>query len=207
MEMLQQDKLKPKEQRVLDFINETIETQGYAPSVREVCAALGIKSTSTAHMYVERLASKGYIKKIAGKSRTILKSDEGEGSAKKYKVPILGQVAAGMPILATQNFDGYITYSSDRTHEESKLFALKVKGESMIDIGIMDGDYVIVEQRSYADNGEIVVALIDDEATVKRFYKENGAYRLQPENRTLKPIITQEVSILGKVVADIRYYD
>ncbi len=207
MEMLQQDKLKPKEQRVLDFINETIETQGYAPSVREVCAALGIKSTSTAHMYVERLASKGYIKKIAGKSRTILKSDEGEGSAKKYKVPILGQVAAGMPILATQNFDGYITYSSDRTHEESKLFALKVKGESMIDIGIMDGDYVIVEQRSYADNGEIVVALIDDEATVKRFYKENGAYRLQPENRTMKPIITQEVSILGKVVADIRYYD
>ena len=118
----------------------------------------------------------------------------------------MGQVAAGLPILATENLEGYITYSSQKTFEESKLFALKVKGDSMIDVGIFDGDYVIIEQRSYAENGEIVVCLVDDEATVKRFFKENGAYRLQPENKSMQPIIVNEVSVLGKVAALIRYY-
>lgn len=199
------EQLKPKEQRVLDFINKTIDEQGYPPSVREVCAALGFKSTSTVQMYVNRLITKGYISKSDGKSRTIRKAEDAD-SSHKYKVPVVGQVAAGMPILATQNLDGYITYSSLHMHDEAKLFALKVKGESMIDVGILDGDYVIVEQRTYADNGEIVVALVEDEATVKRFYKENGIYRLQPENKEMEPIIVDSVSVLGKVIAVIRYY-
>lgn len=201
------DKLKPKEQRVLDFINQTIDEQGYPPSVREICAALGIKSTSTAHMYIERLASKGHIQRLAGKSRAIKKAEDGEEIGKKYKIPLIGQVAAGLPILATENFDGYISVTSPRTYDENKLFALKVKGESMIDAGILDGDYVIIEQRSYAENGEIVVALVEDEATVKRFFKENGVYRLQPENKTMEPIIAKEVMILGKVVTVLRYYN
>lgn len=199
------EQLKPKEQRVLDFINKTIDEQGYPPSVREVCAALGFKSTSTVQMYVNRLITKGYISKSDGKSRTIRKAEDAD-SSHKYKVPVVGQVAAGMPILATQNLDGYITYSCLHMHDEAKLFALKVKGESMIDVGILDGDYVIVEQRTYADNGEIVVALVEDEATVKRFYKENGVYRLQPENKEMEPIIVDSVSVLGKVIAVIRYY-
>lgn len=200
------DKLKPKEQRVLDFINQTINEQGYAPSVREICAGLNIKSTSTAHMYVERLAAKGYIERLAGKSRAIKKTEDVLDGGKRYRVPIVGQVAAGQPILATQNLEGYISYSSHHNFEESKLFCLRVKGESMIEVGILDGDYVIVEQRSYAENGEIVVAMVDDEATVKRFYKENGRFRLQPENRTMEPIIVGEVSVLGKVVALVRHY-
>ena len=136
------DKLKPKEKRVLDFINQTIDEQGYPPSVREICSSLGIKSTSTAHMYIERLASKGYIEKLAGKSRAIKKNDEGAEEGKRYRVPLVGQVAAGLPILATQNLEGYITYSTFRTYDESKLFCLKIKGESMIEAGIFDGDYV-----------------------------------------------------------------
>lgn len=200
------EQLKPKEQRVLDFINKTIDEQGYPPSVREVCAALGFKSTSTVQMYVNRLISKGYLLKSDGKSRTIRKVEELSDSSYKYKIPVVGQVAAGAPILATQNYDGYITYSSLHNYNESSLFALKVKGESMIEIGIMDGDYVIVEQRNYAENGEIVVALVEDEATVKRFYKEHGRYRLQPENKTMEPIIVDSVSVLGKVIAVIRYY-
>lgn len=200
------DKLKPKEKRVLDFINQTIDEQGYPPSVREICTALNIKSTSTAHMYVERLASKGYIEKLAGKSRAIKKTDDGTEEGKRYRVPVIGQVAAGLPILATQNLEGYITYSTHHNYEESSLFCLRVKGESMIEAGILNGDYVIVEQRSYAENGEIVVAMVDDEATVKRFFKENGGFRLQPENRTMEPIFVTDVSVLGKVVALVRHY-
>lgn len=199
------EQLKPKEQRVLDYINKTIDEQGYSPSVRDVCAALGFKSTSTVQMYIDRLVTKGYISKSDGKSRTIRKAEDADGTH-RYKVPLIGQVAAGLPILASQNFEGFLTYSSMRTHDESKLFALRVKGDSMIEAGIFSGDYVIIEQRNTAENGEIVVCLVDDEATVKRFYKENGVYRLQPENRSMQPIIVNEVSVLGKVVALIRHY-
>lgn len=203
--------LKPKERRVLDYIGSKISEQGYAPSVREICQDLGIKSTSTAHMYIERLADKGYIERENGKSRTIILTHINEEKPvetvkRSYNVPVLGQVAAGLPILTSQNFDGYISFSTERKYDHDSLFALRVKGSSMIEIGIMDGDLVVVEKRDYADNGEIVVAMIDDEATVKRFYKENGMYRLQPENRNMQPIYTPEVSVLGKVVADIRYY-
>lgn len=201
--------LKPKEQRVYDYLKEKIASQGYAPSVREICADLNIKSTSTAHMYVERLASKGLINRENGKSRTMILAENEEikkSDGNSYNVPVIGQVAAGTPILTAQNFDGYIGFSSEKKYQPDLLFALHVKGDSMKDIGILNGDIVVVEKREYADNGEIVVAMIDDEATVKRFFKENGRYRLQPENSEMQPIYADEVSVLGKVVADIRYY-
>lgn len=201
--------LKPKEQRVYDYLKEKIASQGYAPSVREICADLNIKSTSTAHMYIERLASKGLINRENGKSRTMILAENEEikkSEGNSYNVPVIGQVAAGTPILTAQNFDGYIGFSSEKKYQPDLLFALHVKGDSMKDIGILNGDIVVVEKREYADNGEIVVAMIDDEATVKRFFKENGRYRLQPENSEMQPIYADEVSVLGKVVADIRYY-
>jgi repressor LexA len=199
--------LKPKEQRVLDFIRESIALNGYAPSVRDVCAALNIKSTSTVHLYLRKLEQKGYIDRCDGKSRAIRIDDNNYGRAENtYKVPILGQVAAGIPILTIENFDGYLDYTTLKKYEKDSLFALKIAGTSMIDAGILDGDYVVVEQRPYADNGDIVVAMVDDSATVKRFFKEKGRYRLQPENSEMEPIIVDEVSILGKVVASLRYY-
>ena len=199
------EKLKPKEQRVLDYIYRTIDERGYAPSVRDICTAIGLKSSSTAQMYINRFVDKGLIVKQPGKSRTICRPESNE-DGHKYRVPVVGQVAAGLPILATENLEGYLTYSTARSHESAKLFALKVKGESMIDIGIMNGDYVVIEQRNTAENGDIVVALVGEEATVKRFFKENGVFRLQPENKTMEPIIVPEVTILGHVVACIRYY-
>jgi repressor LexA len=200
--------LKPKELRVFEFIKGKIGENGYAPSVREICAALNIKSTSTSQMYIDRLIDKGYLEREDGKSRTLkLSKDAEDGNAvHNYKVPLLGQVAAGIPILAAENYDGHICFSTEKKYDEKDLFALEVKGESMREIGIMNGDVVIVEKCEYADNGKIVVALVDDEATVKRFYKENGKYRLQPENKEMEPIIVDEVSILGQVVADIRFY-
>lgn len=197
--------LKPKEKRVLEYIESKIDETGYAPSVRDICAELDIKSTSTAQMYIEKLEAKGYLYKEQGKSRTLRVVRPGEDK-KRYSVPILGQVAAGIPILTVENFDGYIDYSTEKHFDKDTLFALKVKGESMKDIGILSGDIVIVEKREYADNGEIVVAMIEDEATVKRFFKEDGRYRLQPENSEMEPIYTDNVDILGKVVALARYY-
>ena len=198
--------LKPKELKVLEYLKEKISEQGYAPSVREICNDIGIKSTSTAQIYIEKLAAKGYIERENGKSRAIIISNPGEEKVYHYKVPVLGQVAAGLPILTSESFDEYLTYSTDKKYAEKQLFALRVKGESMKNIGIMNGDLVIVEKCDYADNGKIVVAMIEDEATVKRFYKENGRFRLQPENEEMQPIIADDVSILGIVVADMRFY-
>ncbi|MBE6681115.1 MAG: transcriptional repressor LexA [Ruminococcaceae bacterium] len=199
--------LKPKELRVFEYIKLKIEEQGYAPSVREICADLNIKSTSTSQMYIDRLIDKGYLERENGKSRTLKLSQEVESTrAQNYKVPLLGQVAAGTPILTAENFDGYINFSTEKKYSEKDLFALSVKGESMKEIGIMNGDIVVVEKCDYADNGKIVVAMIDDEATVKRFFKENGKYRLQPENSEMKPIIADEVAVLGQVVASLRFY-
>lgn len=198
--------LKPKEQRVFEYLKDKINEIGYAPSVREICKDLGIKSTSSAQGYLEKLAAKGYIDRENGKSRAIILSEAVEARVYHYKVPVLGQVAAGLPILTAENFEGIVNYSTDKKYDEKQLFALNVKGESMREIGIMDGDVVVVEKCDYADNGKIVVAMIEDEATVKRFYKENGKYRLQPENKDMEPIIADEVTILGQVVADIRFY-
>lgn len=196
------EKLKAKEQKVYDYIVKSVRDNGFAPSVRDIMNDLGYKSTSTVHMYLNRLDMLGYIKKEDGKSRAI--SIASDDMPPVTAVPVLGTVTAGQPILAEENFEGYIGYIGRVPAEE--MFALKVKGESMINVGILDGDMIVAEKTCYAENGEIVVALIENEATVKRFFRENGHYRLQPENDTMEPILVDEVLILGKVVAIQRSY-
>ena len=195
--------LNVQEQRVLDYIKETIRTTGYPPSVREICAALNFKSTSSAHQYISRLADKGYIDKKDLKTRAIRVI----GAESTISVPIVGKVAAGEPILAQENIEDYfsigeIFFRQDELKNDN--YILKVQGESMINAGINDGDYIIVSKQETARNGQIVVAMIDGNATVKTFYKENGYIRLQPENDTMEPIIVKDVTILGKVVGLFR---
>lgn len=196
------EKLKPKEQKVYDYIVRSVRDNGFAPSVRDIMNDLGYKSTSTVHMYLNRLDMLGYIRKEDGKSRAI--SIASDDLPLVTAVPVLGTVTAGQPILAEENFEGYIGYIGRVPADE--MFALKVKGESMINVGILDGDMIVAEKTCYAENGEIVVALIENEATVKRFFREGGHYRLQPENDSMDPIIVDEVLILGKVVAIQRSY-
>ena len=195
--------LNDKEQKVLEYIKEQIKDTGYPPSVREICAALGFKSTSSAHQYIWRLAEKGYIDKGDLKTRAI----KVVGTESTISVPIVGKVAAGEPILATENIEDYMTigesfFSKDALHNDN--FILKVQGESMIEAGINNGDYIIVSKQSTARNGEIVVAMIEGEATVKTFYKEKDHIRLQPQNSTMDPIIVKDCQILGKVVGLFR---
>lgn len=201
-------KLTDKERALYDFISHKIKSEGFAPSVRDICAALGWKSTSTVHVYLSKLEEKGLIKKESNKSRALnVKSDAHKNEPPKGKVPLIGRIAAGSPILAQENLEGYVDYVSPNIHTDpSLLFALNVCGESMIDVGIMDGDVIIVEKCESAENGQIIAALIDDEATVKTFYRENGHFRLQPENKTMDPIIVDELTVLGRVVACLRYY-
>ncbi len=187
-----------KAQRVYDYIRERIE-EGIPPSVREICTALGIKSTSTAHKYLTELQNCGLIEKGDKLNRAITLP-----GGRSVRVPLLGTVTAGQPILAVESVEDYIPFRSGLA--ASELFALHVRGESMIQAGILDGDVIVVHRTPSAANGEIVVALVGDEATVKRFYKENGGYRLQPENDTMEPIYVDSVTILGKVVALIREY-
>ena len=167
--------------------------------MREICAATGLRSTSTVHAHLKTLERLGYIHREAGLNRSI----RIEGGTPSSQVPILGKVTAGMPILAVEDIEGYIPFP---LKEGKELFALHVSGLSMKNAGILDGDYVVAEQASTADNGEIVVALIDDEATVKRLFREEGQVRLQPENPDFSPIYSDHVSILGKVIAVVRYY-
>lgn len=202
--------LTPKEQLIFDYIKENLKKNGYSPSIRDIRTALDIKSTSTVHTYLERLERKGYIHKENGKSRTLRiedAMDKGAAVNRNGLVPILGKVTAGQPILAVENYEGFISYpeGEGRSHD-AQLFALRVTGSSMIEAGILDGDLVIVERTETAENGQIVVALVDDSATVKVFYKEEGHYRLQPRNAAMEPIIVEEVTILGKVLASVRYY-
>ncbi len=199
--------LTQKEKEVYEYINVCLEKNGYAPSVRDICAAVGIKSTSSVHEYLKRLSDKGYIKKSSGKSRALSVESNGQSESTKMKrVPILGRVTAGQPILAVQNYDGYVDFPATMARGKANLFALRVMGESMIEAGILDGDIVVVESKRYADDGEIVVAMIDDEATVKKFYRDNGKIRLQPANHTMEPIFAREVMVLGKVIANFRFY-
>ena len=200
--------LSEKEQQMLNYISETMRSEGFSPSVRDIQKALGIKSTATVHPYLGKLEAKGYILKEEGKSRTLridgLSPSEKRRSA---KIPILGKVTAGMPILAVENYEGYVDFPMiKKSFDPNELFALRISGESMIDAGILDGDIVVVQRGNYAENGDIVVALIEDEATVKTFYKENGHFRLQPQNPTMEPIIVNDLYILGRVVAVFRYY-
>ncbi len=198
--------LTKKEKEVYDYICATLTENGYSPSVRDIRDNLGIKSTSTVHSYISKLEEKGYIRKQDGKSRTLTPEGGTQPKAQAGRIPILGQVAAGLPILAEQNIEGYIDFAPAEKRLMGELFALRIKGESMIEAGILDGDYVVVCRTSYVENGDIAVVLIDDEATVKTFYREDGYFRLQPENKYMKPIITNELYILGKVIANVRYY-
>ena len=199
--------LTPKEKLFYDYITNTIRSEGYPPSVRDIQQALDVKSTSTVHAYLQRLEEKGYIRKSDRKSRSLRVNDPLPASQDTARIPLVGTVAAGTPILATQNIERYLDVPAiSRALRGSNLFALRVKGESMIEAGILDGDIIVVNRDAEFQNGEIVVALIDDEATVKTYYKENGHFRLQPENSTMEPIIVDEVYILGKVVSVQRYY-
>lgn len=196
-------KLTPREQKTLDYIIDTLNRKGYSPSVRDIKAAVGYRSTSTVYNCLQKLELFGLIQKEDGKSRTIRVDSRSPG----LKIPVVGRVTAGLPILAEENFDCYISFVADSINcVQSNLFALRVIGVSMIEAGIMDGDIVIVNKQDYAENGDIVVAMIDGSATVKTFYRENGGYRLQPENRELEPIMTDQVQILGRVVASMRTY-
>lgn len=192
-------KVTENEKMVFEFIKDRIE-EGYPPTVREICAEFGFKSTSTAHRYINNLTAKGLLEKGNNQNRAI-RLTGGNG----MKIPLVGTVTAGIPITAIEEITDYISFQPAR-HYSNPLFALKVRGESMINAAILDGDMVVIEQTPYAENGDIVCALVDNEsATIKTFYKEDGHYRLQPENDTMNPIIVDEVSILGKVVGVVRY--
>ncbi len=196
-------KLTPREQKTLDFIIETINQKGYSPSIRDIKNAVGYSSTSTVHNCLQKLELFGLIHKEDGKSRTIHVDSASPG----LKIPVVGHVTAGLPMLAEENYDGYIGFIAASVGcSQKNLFALRVSGVSMINAGIMDGDILIVNKQDYAENGEIVVAMIDDSATVKTFYRENGRYRLQPENNEMQPIYADRVQILGRVVASLRTY-
>ena len=192
--------LTKSQQKIYDFLKDRSQ-YGIPPSVREICAATGLNSTSTVHAHLKALENLGYISRDAGLNRAI----HIEGCEQTAQVPILGKVTAGLPILAVEEIQGYlpITASQQRGRE---LFALTVQGESMKNAGILDGDYVVVERTPTARDGDIVVALIEDEATVKRLYRETDCVRLQPENDAFEPIYAKEVIILGKVVSVVRYY-
>ena len=192
--------LTKSQQKIYDFLKDRSQ-YGIPPSVREICAATGLKSTSTVHAHLKALENLGYISRDAGLNRAI----HIEGCEQTAQVPILGKVTAGLPILAVEEIQGYlpITASQQRGRE---LFALTVQGESMKNAGILDGDYVVVERTPTARDGDIVVALIEDEATVNRLYRETDCVRLQPENDAFEPIYAKEVIILGKVISVVRYY-
>ena len=191
--------LNDKARRILDYITQEI-ADGVPPSVREICAALQIKSTSTVHKYLKELEEGGYIVREENLNRAIRLPGSGSVS-----VPLLGTVTAGQPILAVEDIEEYIPFKA-RSDDAKDLFALRVKGESMINAGILDGDVIVAKRVSTAYNGEIVVALIEDEATVKTFYHDGNRFRLQPENSTMEPIYADELLVLGKVVASMRFY-
>ncbi len=206
---MSQAAMTAREKEVYDFLCEKIRRYGYAPSVRDIKEALQIKSTATVHAYLERLEQKGYIQKESGKSRA-LRVDNAPTPAggRTAHIPIIGRVTAGKPILAQENYEDYLDFPLlNPSLLHSQLFALRVSGLSMRDAGILDDDIVVVSKTGYAENGDIVVALIDEEATVKRFFKEDGHFRLQPENPDFEPIITDDLCILGKVVSVVRFYE
>ncbi|MBO5488357.1 MAG: transcriptional repressor LexA [Eubacterium sp.] len=199
------NKITAKQTEILEYIKKEILDHGYPPSVREICKAVNLKSTSSVHSHLESLEKNGFIRRDPSKPRTIeIVDDEFNISRKEIRsIPVIGQVAAGQPIFAEQNISSYFPLLSDEL-PAGDLFILNVRGDSMINVGIYDGDKIIVQQTPTARNGEIVVALVDDSATVKTYYKEDGRYRLQPENDSMEPIYVDEVIILGKVVGLFR---
>lgn len=205
------EKLTAKQEEILDFIKQEILTKGYPPSVREICEAVSLKSTSSVHAHLESLERKGYIRKDPTKPRTIEIVDDSFNLLRSevISLPIIGKVAAGMPLFAEENIEGYFPIAAEFIHK-GKFFVLAVQGNSMINIGIYDGDYIIVESKNTANNGEVVVAMVEDDdsmeasATVKTFYREDDYIRLQPENDTMEPIIVNDCEIIGKVIGVYR---
>lgn len=200
-------KITAKQEEILKYIKEQILKKGYPPAVREICEAVNLKSTSSVHAHLETLEKNGYIRKDPTKPRAIEILDDTFNLTRRemVNVPIIGNVAAGMPILATENIENYFPIPAEFMPNQ-EVFMLHVKGDSMINAGIFDGDNILVRQQSTASNGDMVVALVDDSATVKTFYKENGYYRLQPENDHMDPIIVDDVSILGIVFGVFRFF-
>ena len=200
-----QGKITSKQTEILEYIKKQILEKGYPPAVREICAAVHLKSTSSVHSHLETLERNGYIRRDPTKPRTIEIIDDSFNLTRRevVNVPLVGTVAAGLPLLAEENIENYFPIPVEMLPNK-EVFMLRVKGDSMIEAGIYDGDQVIVERSATAANGEKVVALVEDSATVKTFYKEKGHYRLQPENSSMEPIIVDEVTILGKVIGLIR---
>jgi len=206
------EKLSQKQLQILEYMKKEVREKGYPPSVREICDAVGLKSTSTVHGHLERLERKGYIKRDPSKPRAIEiftsnSRPEVKTSFSKeiINIPIVGTVTAGSPILAVENIEDTFPIQMDFA-PNGDIFMLKVKGDSMINAGIFNKDMILVKQQTSAENGDIVVALIEDFATVKTFYRENGYIRLQPENPTMSPILVKDVTIVGKVVGLYRRY-
>ena len=202
---MSQGKITDKQREILEYIKEMILKKGYPPAVREICEAVHLKSTSSVHSHLESLEKNGYIRRDPTKPRTIEILDDDFALTRRelVNVPVIGTVAAGTPILAEQNIEDYLPIPAEILPNK-EVFMLKVKGNSMIEAGIYSGDKVIVAKQPDAENGDKVVALVDDSATVKTFYKENGHFRLQPENSTMDPIILDHVEILGKVIGLFR---
>lgn len=202
---MEKGKISSKQLEILEYMKQEILSKGYPPSVREICSAVKLSSTSSVHAHLEKLEKNGYIRRDPAKPRCIeIVDDTFQLSRREMaQIPVVGTVAAGQPILATQNITDYFPIPAEYA-PNSECFMLKVKGESMINVGIMSGDQIMVEKTNVARNGDIVVALIDDSATVKTYYKENGHYRLQPENDTMEPIIVDKVDILGRVFGVFR---
>lgn len=198
-------RITAKQQEILEFMKQQILAKGYPPSVREICEAVKLKSTSSVHAHLETLEKNGYIRRDPTKPRAIEITDDEFGLTRRemVNVPIVGTVAAGQPLLATENIMDYYPVPASML-PNAEIFMLKVKGDSMVNMGIYDGDFVMIQRQNTANNGDVVVALVDDSATVKRFYMENGHYRLQPENDFMDPIIVDYCEVLGKVVGLIR---
>lgn len=202
-------KISMKQSEILEYIKNEILNRGFPPSVREICEAVNLKSTSSVHSHLETLEKNGYIRRDPTKPRAIEIVDDNFNLVRRetVNVPIIGKVAAGQPLLAVENVEGYFPIPSEYM-PNNKTFMLVVQGDSMVNAGIFNGDYVVVEQQPTAENGQKVVALIDDSATVKTFYKEDGHIRLQPENDSMEPIIVepdQPFQILGKVIGVFRF--
>ena len=200
-------KISAKQEEILEYIKSQILERGFPPSVRDICEAVHLKSTSSVHSHLETLEKNGYIRRDPTKPRAIEILDESFNFNRRemVNVPLIGRVAAGEPLLAQQNIENYFPIPMEYMPNK-QTFMLKVHGESMINAGILDGDFVLVEQSAVADNGDIVVALLEDSATVKRFYKEEGIFRLQPENDALEPIIVRDLQIMGKVIGVFRFF-
>lgn len=200
-------KISDKQKEILEYIKSEILNRGYPPSVRDICEAVHLKSTSSVHSHLETLEKNGYIRRDPTKPRAIEIIDDTFNLSRRevVNVPLIGRVAAGEPLLAVENIESYFPIPAEYMPNEES-FMLRIKGESMINAGIFDGDNILVQKQSTASNGDMVVALVEDSATVKTFYKENGHYRLQPENDNMEPIIVEDCAILGKVFGVFRFF-